>query len=65
MMQKRSFKTILVVLSLTLSLLTPASAPALSFNTIPATKWGYIYGSGKTANLNTAPTSQNADIGPA
>jgi len=64
-MQKRSFKTILVVLSLTLSLLTPASAPALSFNTIPATKWGYIYGSGKTANLNTAPTSQNADIGPA
>jgi hypothetical protein len=65
MMEKRSFKTILVVLSLTLSLLTPASAPALSFNTISATKWGYIYGSGKTANLNTAPTSQNADIGPA
>jgi hypothetical protein len=64
-MRKRALKTILVVLSLTFTLLNPVSAPALSFNTIAATKWGYIYGSGKTANLQATPPTQNSDIGPA
>ncbi|MBU3646380.1 MAG: fibronectin [Candidatus Nanopelagicaceae bacterium] len=65
MMRKKAIRAILLTFSLTISLITAPSAPALSFNTIPATKWGYIYGSGKTANLNSAPPQQNAEAGPA
>ncbi len=65
MMRKMRVRAIIAVFALAVTLLSPASAPALSFNTIPATKWGYIYGSGKTSNLITSTPSQNLELGPA
>jgi hypothetical protein len=66
MMKKSSrIRALVAALSLAFTLLTPISAPALSFNSIPATKWGYIYGSGKVQNLNTATPSQKIEIGKA
>lgn len=52
-----------LILSLTFSLLTPVSAPALGFKTIPATKWGHLYGSGKSANLNPQPSAESVEVG--
>jgi hypothetical protein len=52
-----------LILSLTFSLLTPVSAPALGFKTIPATKWGHLYGSGKNTNLNTQPRAESIEVG--
>ncbi|MEN9517031.1 MAG: hypothetical protein RLZZ159_897 [Actinomycetota bacterium] len=65
MMRKKAIRAILMSFSLAFTLLNAPSAPALSFNTIPATKWGYIYGSGKTTNLNSSTPLQNAEAGPA
>ena len=53
-----------LIFSLAFSLLTPVSAPALSFKSIPATKWGHLYGSGKNANLNTWPRAESVEVGP-
>lgn len=64
-MRKKAIRAILLSFSLAFALLTAPSAPALTFNFIPATKWGYIYGSGKTANLNSSTPLQNAEAGPA
>lgn len=52
-----------LIFSLVLSLLSPASAPALSFKSIPATKWGYLYSSGKNTNLNTWPRAESIEVG--
>jgi len=55
---------LVVTFSLSLSLLTPVSAPALGFKTIPATKWGHLFGSGENTNLNSSPRAQRAEVGP-
>jgi len=52
-----------LILSLTFSLLSPVSAPALGFKTIPATKWGHLYASGKNTNLNTQPRAESIEVG--
>ena len=52
-----------LIFSLAFSLLTPVSAPALSFKSIPATKWGHLYGSGKSANLNPQPSAESVEVG--
>ena len=52
-----------LIFSLAFSLLTPVSAPALSFKTIPATKWAHLYGSGKSANLNAQPRAESVEVG--
>ena len=54
---------LLAATSLIFTLLTPASAPALSFNSAPATQWGYIYGSGKFQNLIAPKNSQRVEVG--
>ena len=53
-----------LIFSLAFSLLTPVSAPALSFKSIPATKWGHLYASGKNTNLNTWPRAESVEVGP-
>ena len=52
-----------LIFSLAFSLLTPVSAPALSFKSIPATKWGHLYASGKITNLNTPPRAESIELG--
>ena len=52
-----------LIFSLAFSLLTPVSAPALSFKSIPATKWGHLYASGKNTNLNTQPRAESIEVG--
>ncbi len=50
-------------ISLIFTLLTPASAPALSFNSAPATRWVYIYGSQFSDNVKarySSPRIENA-----
>ena len=54
---------LLASFTLLFTLLTPASAPALSFNTAPATQWGYIYGSGKSQNITSQPSAQRVEVG--
>ena len=54
---------LLASFTLLFTLLTPATAPALSFNTAPATQWGYIYGSGKTQNITSRPSAQRVEVG--
>ena len=56
-------RALVAACSLVLTLFSPASAPALSFNSIPATKWGYIYGSDKAPRLNGSSASQNFEVG--
>jgi hypothetical protein len=45
------------------TLLVPPSAPAVSYNTAPATQWGYIYGSGKYKKITTRTPAQRVEIG--
>ena len=54
---------LLASFTLLFTLLTPATAPALSFNTVPATQWGYIYGSGKSQNITSRPSAQRVEVG--
>jgi hypothetical protein len=54
---------LVIVILLTCSFLTPVSAPALDFETIPATKWGHLYASGKNINLNTWPRAESIEVG--
>ncbi|NDE27162.1 MAG: fibronectin, partial [Actinobacteria bacterium] len=58
-------RAVILVSALFLTLITPISAPALTFKSIPATQWGYLYGSGKSANLTTTPQSPRVEIGKA
>jgi len=53
-----------LIFSLTFSLLTPVSAPALSFKSIPATKWGHLYASGKITNITAQPRAESVEVGP-
>jgi hypothetical protein len=54
---------LLAPFTLLVTLLPPATAPALSFNTAPATHWGYIYGSGKSQNITPQPSAQRVEVG--
>jgi hypothetical protein len=62
-LKKPRTKAIIVAFSLVLALLTPAHAPAISFNSVPATQWGFIYGSGKAKKNNSQSTSAKVNIG--
>lgn len=53
-----------LIFSLVFSLLTPVSAPALSFKSIPATKWGHLYASGKNTNITAQPRAESVEVGP-
>ena len=55
--------TIVAAFSLILTLLSPTQAPALSFNSVPATQWGYIYGSGKAQTLVSQKSAARVDAG--
>jgi hypothetical protein len=57
------FKAIIAAFSLAFTLLTPTQAPALSFNTIPATQWGYIYGSGKPQKVIARKPTPRVETG--
>jgi hypothetical protein len=50
-LKRPRFRAIINAFSLAFGLLIPTQAPALSYNTIPATRWGYIYGSDKPQKL--------------
>jgi hypothetical protein len=50
-LKRPRFQAIIAAFAIALTLLVPTQAPALSFNTIPATRWGYIYGSDKPQKL--------------
>jgi hypothetical protein len=54
---------LLASFTLLFTLVAPATAPTLSFNTAPATQWGYIYGSGKSQNINSQPSAQRVEVG--
>ena len=56
-------RAVFLIFAFSLTLITPISAPALTFKSIPATQWGYIYGSGNSANLTTTPQSPRVEIG--
>ncbi len=58
-------RAVFLIFAFSLTLITPITAPALTFKSIPATQWGYIYGSGKSANLTTTPQSPRVEIGKA
>ena len=60
-LKRPRFKAIIAAFSLAFTLLTPTQAPALSFNTIPATQWGYIYGSGKAQKVIAQKPAPRAD----
>jgi hypothetical protein len=64
-MWKKRPKMGVLIASFTLlfTLLSPATAPALYFNTAPATQWGYIYGSGKSQNITSQPSAQRVEVG--
>ena len=62
-LKRPRFKAIIAAFSLAFTLLTPTQAPALSFNTIPATQWGYIYGSGKAQKVITQKPEPRVDTG--
>jgi hypothetical protein len=64
-MRKKRAKLGVLLASFTLlfTLLTPVTARALSFNTAPATQWGYIYGSGKSQNITSRPSVQRVEVG--
>ena len=64
MRKKRSkLGAFLASFTLLFTLLTPVAAPALSFNTAPATQWGYIYGSGKSQNITSQPRAERVEVG--
>ena len=58
------FRILALIFSLAFSLLTPVSAPALSFKSIPATKWGHLYASGKITNITAQPRAESVEVGP-
>ena len=58
-------RAVFLIFAFSLTLTTPISAPALTFKSIPATQWGYIYGSGNSAKLTTRPQSPRVEIGKA
>ena len=58
-----AIRILALIFSLALSLLTPVSAPALSFKSIPATKWGHLYGSGKITNITAQPRAESVEVG--
>ena len=62
-MKRVRHSAIVAAFSLVVTLLSPAQAPALSFNSSPATQWGYIYGSGKVQELVTYKPTPHVDAG--
>jgi hypothetical protein len=56
-------KAILAAFSFALTVLPATQAPALSFNSIPATQWGYIYGSGKAQKVTAQTPAPKVDAG--
>jgi hypothetical protein len=62
-LKRPRFRAIIAAFSLAFTLLTPTQAPALSFNTIPATQWGYIYGSDKPQKLIAQAPAPRVDTG--
>jgi hypothetical protein len=62
-LKRPRFRAIITVFSLAFTLLIPTQAPALSFNTIPATHWGYIYGSDKPKKLIAQSSAPRVDAG--
>ena len=62
-LKRPRFRAIIAAFSLAFTLLTPTQAPALSFNSIPATRWGYIYGSDKPQKLIAQTPAPRVDTG--
>ena len=62
-LKRPRFKAILAAFSLALTILPATQAPALSFNSIPATQWGYIYGSGKVQKVTAQTPAPQVDTG--
>ena len=62
-LKRPRFKAILAAFSLALTILPATQAPALSFNSIPATQWGYIYGSGKAQKVIAQTPAPRVDTG--
>jgi hypothetical protein len=62
-LKRPRFRAIIAAFSLAFTLLTPTRALALSFNTIPATQWGYIYGSDKPQKLVAQTPAPRIDTG--
>ena len=62
-LKRPRFKAILAAFSLALTILPATQAPALSFNSIPATQWGYIYGSGKAQKVTAQNPAPKVDAG--
>ena len=48
---------------LLVSLLAPVSTSTVDYKRVPAEKWGHLYGSGKSANLNSWPKADLLEIG--
>jgi len=50
-----------IALSLLASPLTPATSPALTFNSAPANNWGYVLGTNGSTSLKQAPRIANLE----
>ena len=62
-LKRLRFRAIIAVFSLAFTILPATQAPALSFNSVPATQWGYIYGSGKSQKLIAQTPTPRVDTG--
>jgi hypothetical protein len=62
-LKRPRFKAILAAFSLALTILPATQAPALSFNSIPANQWGYIYGSGKAQKVIAQTPAPRVETG--
>ncbi len=63
MLKKRSKLGALVAsFTLIFTLLAPTSAPALSFNTVPATQWGYLFGAKSSQNSTSSNSLQSINL---
>ena len=61
MRNRRLVNVVVTATTLLISLIVPASAPALSFNSAPARFWGYTFASPSTGS--NSPQAKNAIVG--
>jgi hypothetical protein len=56
-------RALVVSTALIASLFLPVQAPATTFQSIPATKWAYVYGSGSSSQSPNSQPSRKVEIG--
>ena len=61
--KRLKYRALVVSTALVASLFLPVQAPAATFNSIPATKWAYVYGAGSSSQSPNYQPSRKVEIG--